>query len=185
MVPPEVGRSTNAGIDMTRHGEPCDMEPIQCSNRLLGGLLEVLMYATRSGQFDNAQSLLTALRTLRPNFRELDLVEGWLLVGRHQYADAARILRELHNGERAESVVPFASAMMALCLNALGDQEWHVYANEVLARDEDPDSVALVRTLIGVQEEMDAGTFGTATAAPAAESLDLSAYHSAHYFTRA
>jgi len=32
---------------------------------------------------------------------------------------------------------------------------------------------------------MDAGTFGTATAAPAAESVDLSAYHSAHYFTRA
>lgn len=28
------------------------MEPIQCSNRLLGGLLEVLMYATRSGQFE-------------------------------------------------------------------------------------------------------------------------------------
>ena len=164
------------------------MEPIQCSNRLLGGLLEVLMYATRSGQFEHAQSLLTALRTLRPNFRELDLVEGWLLVGRHQYADAARILRELHNGERAESVVPFASAMMALCLNALGDPEWHVYANEVLARDEDPDSVALVRTLVGVQEEMNAGTFsstaGGAPAAPAAESVDLSAYHSAHYFTR-
>lgn len=95
------------------------MEPIQCSNRLLSGLLEVLMYATRGGQFDHAQNMLVAMRALRPNFRELDLVEGWLLVGRNQYADAARILRELCNGQRAESVVPFASAMMALCLNAL------------------------------------------------------------------
>jgi type III secretion protein HrpB1 len=161
------------------------MEPIQCSNRLLSGLLEVLMYATRSGQFDHAQNMLVAMRALRPNFRELDLVEGWLLVGRNQYADAARILRELCSGQRAESVVPFASAMMALCLNALGDPEWHIYANQVLARDEDPDSVAMVRTLMGVQEEMNAGTLDTSSPAPAAaESVDLSAYHSAHYFTR-
>lgn len=77
------------------------MEPIQCSNRLLGGLLEVLMYATRSGQFENAQAMLVALRGLRPNFKELDLVEGWLLVGRHQYAEAARILRELLSSDGA------------------------------------------------------------------------------------
>ncbi|MHA6907610.1 HrpB1 family type III secretion system apparatus protein [Ralstonia pseudosolanacearum] len=158
------------------------MEPIQCSNRLLGGLLEVLMYATRSGQFENAQAMLVALRGLRPNFKELDLVEGWLLVGRHQYAEAARILRELLNSDGAPSVMPFASAMMALCLNALNDPEWHVHANEVLARDADPDSVTLVRTLLGAQQ----ASGGAAEAAAAvAEAIDMSAFHTSHYFTRA
>ncbi|MHA6846170.1 HrpB1 family type III secretion system apparatus protein [Ralstonia syzygii] len=158
------------------------MEPIQCSNRLLGGLLEVLMYATRSGQFENAQAMLVALRGLRPNFKELDLVEGWLLVGRHQYADAARILRELLHSDGAPSVMPFASAMMALSLNALNDPEWHVYANEVLARDADPDSVTLVRTLLGAQQ---AGASTADAASTAAEAIDMSAFHTSHYFTRA
>ncbi|MCF1442691.1 HrpB1 family type III secretion system apparatus protein [Ralstonia nicotianae] len=158
------------------------MEPIQCSNRLLGGLLEVLMYATRSGQFENAQAMLVALRGLRPNFKELDLVEGWLLVGRHQYAEAARILRELLSSDGAPSVMPFASAMMALCLNALNDAEWHVHANEVLARDADPDSVTLVRTLLGAQQ---ANSGNAEAAAAVAETIDMSAFHTSHYFTRA
>lgn len=43
----------------------------------------------------------------------------------------------------------------------------------------------MVRTLMGVQEEMNAGTLDTSSPAhAAAESVDLSAYHSAHYFTR-
>ncbi|AST34765.2 HrpB1 family type III secretion system apparatus protein [Ralstonia solanacearum] len=161
------------------------MEPIQCSNRLLGGLLEVLMYATRSGQFDNAQAMLVALRGLRPNFKELDLVEGWLLVGRHQYTDAARILRELLNSDGAPSVMPFASAMMALCLNALNDPEWHVHANEVLARDADPDSVTLVRTLLGAAQQEANGGNAAEASRTAAEAIDMSTFHTSHYFTRA
>jgi type III secretion protein HrpB1 len=41
------------------------------------------------------------------------------------------------------------TALLAVCLSSLGDAGWRVYANEVLARDEDAESVGLMNLLTG------------------------------------
>jgi type III secretion protein HrpB1 len=120
-----------------------------CSNRLVSGLVEMLTWAARNGHLDEADRLLAALHVMRPKFVELHAYDAWLLIRRNRMADAAQLLRQLEGRELQVPFGPYVTALLAVCLSSLGDAGWRVYANEVLTRDEDAESVGLMNLLTG------------------------------------
>jgi len=82
--------------------------------------------------------------------------------------DAAQLLRQLEGRELQVPFGPYVTALLAVCLSALGDPGWRVYANEVLTREEDPESVGLMNLLTGKRkkgEPNEAETPGASTGA--------------------
>jgi len=124
-----------------------------CSNRLVSGLVEMLTWAARTGHLDEADRLLAALHLMRPKFVELHAYDAWLLIRRNRMADAAQLLRQLEGRELQVPFGPYVTALLAVCLSALGDPGWRVYANEVLTRDEDAESVGLMNLLTGKRKK--------------------------------
>jgi len=121
----------------------------KCDNRVVTGLIEVLMAGINQGRLAESDALLAALRVLRPRFRELDTFDIWLLIKRKRYIEATQVLRNLHGSSPAMQNLPICTALQALCLYASGDDAWRISANEVLARNDDPEAVALVNLLFG------------------------------------
>jgi len=68
----------------------------KCDNRVVTGLIEVLMAGINQGRLAESDALLAALRVLRPRFRELDTFDIWLLIKRKRYIEATQVLRNLH-----------------------------------------------------------------------------------------
>ncbi|SDI39795.1 HrpB1 family type III secretion system apparatus protein [Paraburkholderia phenazinium] len=127
-----------------------------CSNRLVSGLVEMLTWAARTGHLDEADRLLAALHLMRPKFVELHAYDAWLLIRRNRMTDAAQLLRQLEGRELQVPFGPYVTALLAVCLSALGDPGWRVYANEVLTRDEDAESVGLMNLLTGKRKKDEA-----------------------------
>ena len=124
-----------------------------CSNRLVSALVELLTWAARKGHLDEADRLLAALHLMRPNFVELNAYDAWLLIRRNRMADAAQLLRQLEGRELQPPFGPYVTALLAVCMSSLGDASWRIYANQVLARDEDVESVGLMNLLMGKREK--------------------------------
>lgn len=123
-----------------------------CSNRLVSGLVEMLTWAARKGHLDEADRLLAALHLMRPKFVELHAYDAWLLIRRNRMADAAQMLRQLEGRELQAPFGPYVTALLAVCLSSLKDPSWRIYANEVITRDEDSESIGLVNLLMGKRE---------------------------------
>lgn len=121
----------------------------KCDNRVVTGLIEVLMAGINQGRLAESDTLLAALRVLRPRFRELDTFDVWLLIKRKRYIEATQVLRNLHGSSPEMQNLPICTALQALCLYASGDDAWRISANEVLTRNDDPEAVALVNLLFG------------------------------------
>ncbi|CAE6816378.1 MULTISPECIES: HrpB1 family type III secretion system apparatus protein [Paraburkholderia] len=136
------------------------MSLTKCSNRLVSALIEALMFGAKHGHIEQSERLLAALHVLRPNFVELHAYDAWMMIRRRDFAEAVRLLRPLEQQALRGSFGPYVAALLAVSLCGLDDPAWRVYANEVASRNEDPDSVELVMTLMGKQ---------SAAAAPAAE----------------
>lgn len=124
-----------------------------CSNRLVSALVELLTWAARKGHLDEADRLLAALHLMRPKFVELNAYDAWLLIRRNRMADAAQLLRELEDRELQPPFGPYVASLLAVCLSSLGDPSWRVYANQVLTREEDAESVGLMNLLMGKREK--------------------------------
>ncbi|WP_153099964.1 HrpB1 family type III secretion system apparatus protein [Paraburkholderia hayleyella] len=135
-----------------------------CNDTLVTALLEVLMHGARLGHLEQSERLLAALRVLRPNFIELGAYDGWMLIRRSRYSEAVRVLRELEHQPLRGTFAPYVRALIAVSLYGMEDPQWHVYAHDVVSGNEDPDSVELVATLLGLQTEHQARE----TAAPLA-----------------
>ncbi|WP_153075646.1 HrpB1 family type III secretion system apparatus protein [Paraburkholderia bonniea] len=138
---------------------------MDCSDKLVATLLEVLMYGARCGHLEQSERLLAALRVLRPNFIELGAYDGWMLIRRSRYSDAVRVLRALEHQPLRGSFASYVHALIAVSLYGMNDPQWRVYAHEVLSRGDDPDSMELVATLLGVPV---AGGVASANASAAA-----------------
>ena len=143
-----------------------------CSNRLVSGLVEMLTWAARKGHLDEADRLLAALHLMRPKFVELHAYDAWLLIRRNRMADAAQLLRQLEGRELQAPFGPYVTALLAVCLSSLKDPSWRIYANEVIARDEDGESVGLVNLLMGKRDtQTESGKPADGKSAPAAADL--------------
>ena len=120
-----------------------------CDKRVVTGLIEVLMAGINQGRLAESDALLAALRVVRPNFRELDTFDIWLLMKRKRYIEATQMLRNMHDSSPNMQNLPICTALQAMCLYASGDDAWRISANEVLTRNDDPEAVALVNLLFG------------------------------------
>ncbi|MCR4469763.1 MULTISPECIES: HrpB1 family type III secretion system apparatus protein [unclassified Burkholderia] len=134
------------------------MSLTKCSNRLVSALIEALMFGAKHGHIAQSERLLAALHVLRPEFVELHAYDAWLMIRRRDFAEAVRLLRTLEQRPLRGSFGPYVAALLAVSLCGLDDPAWRIYANEVADKNEDPDSVELVMTLMGKHK-----------AAPAAE----------------
>lgn len=143
----------------------------KCDRRVVTGLIEVLMAGINHGRLAESDALLAALRVLRPQFRELDTFDVWLLIKRKRYIEATQVLRNLHDSSADMQNTPICTALQALCLYASGDDAWRISANEVLTRNDDPEAVALVNLLFGKGPDADADAAPDTAGAPAAADL--------------
>ena len=125
------------------------MSVSQCSNRLIAALIEVLMFGAKHGHLEQSERVLTALHILRPNFVELHAYDAWMLIRRHDFADALRYLRDLEQRPLRGAFGPYVNALLAVTLYGLQDPSWRSYANDVINRNEDQDSVDIVNALLG------------------------------------
>ena len=153
----------------------------KCEKQVITGLIEILMTGINQGKLAEADAVLAALRVLRPRFRELDTFDAWLFIKRKQYVEATHVLSALQGGASELRNLPICTALHACCLYASADPAWRISANEVLARNEDPEAVALVNMILGkpVAEE------AAAEASSAAPSMDHAAAMSHQYYLRA
>jgi len=129
------------------------MDLTSCSKNLVSALVEMLTWAARKGHLDEAERVLAALHVMRPAFIELHAYDAWLQIRRNRPADAAQLLRQLEGRDLKAPFGPYVTALLALCLSSLGDPSWRIYANEVLERDEDAESVGLMKLLTGKRED--------------------------------
>ncbi len=125
------------------------MSLTQCSNRLISALIEVLMYGAKHGHLEQSERVLTALHILRPNFVELHAYDAWMMIRRHDFAGALRFLRDLEQRPLRGAFGPYVNALLAVSLCGLEDPSWRAYANDVVSRNEDQDSVDIVNALLG------------------------------------
>ena len=122
------------------------MSSIKAKGELVNGLIETVTIGLQRDKMAEAEAVLAAVRVLRPGLAVLDTFDAWLALKRGRFTDAALLLRNLDFGQAVPAI---GKALRACCLFAVGDADWRVSANEVLAEDADPDAVALVRLLIG------------------------------------
>jgi type III secretion protein HrpB1 len=72
-----------------------------------------------------------------------------MLIRRHDFAGALRYLRDLEQRPLRGAFGPYVSALLAVALYGLQDPSWRSYANDVINRNEDQDSVDIVNALLG------------------------------------
>lgn len=130
--------------------------------RLVPGLIELVTQGLTLEMVDDAEAVLSALHILRPDMRSFDIFNAWVMIKRGQYADASRVLRAF---DASPEMGPMATALLAVCNFANGDSEWQANVNEVIERNENPDAVALVNTLMGKVNGTNAGAGNEGSAA--------------------
>lgn len=113
--------------------------------RLVPGLIELVTQGLMFEMVDEAEAVLAALHVLRPEMQSFDIFNAWVLIKRGRYAEASRILRTF---DASPDMGPMATALLAVCNFANGDNEWRINANEILERNENADAVELVKTLM-------------------------------------
>ncbi|WP_322094825.1 HrpB1 family type III secretion system apparatus protein [Paraburkholderia bannensis] len=124
-----------------------------CPDKLVSALIELLVTSVNKGYLDESERLLAALQLMRPRFRELQVYDAWIFIARKQFHQAAQILRTLETQTLQQPFNAYVSALMAICLFSIKDPSWRIFANEVLARNEDSESIALVNLLMGNKPE--------------------------------
>ena len=110
------------------------------------GLIEVINTGLTHYLDEDSETLLQAVRILRPNFPHLALFEAQLAMHRGKWDESIRTLYDL------DAAVPnwmMCKALLAVCKYGLGDESWTVPANEVLAADASGASAQFVRSMLG------------------------------------
>lgn len=122
------------------------MSVIEANAGLVNGLIECMTIALHRDLMPEAETLLSALRVLRPGLSVLDIFEAWIALKRGQFTQAAQMLRNMDFEKGAPAI---GKALRACCLFAVGDPDWRISAEEVISENTDKDAVALVGLLTG------------------------------------
>ncbi len=140
----------------------------------VSGLVGLVSLAVDRELLDDAETLLGAVRLLRPKVSQLDFFEAWIAMKRGHWADAMRTLRNLDATAPEWST---AKAFLAYCQFATGDAGWRATAEDVLHTSTNAEALDMVRSLLHPDEAVadaagDDAAAGTAT--PPALTIDLS-----------
>ncbi len=115
----------------------------------VSGLVGLVSLAVDRERLDDAETLLGAVRQLRPKVAQLDFFEAWIAMKRVHWLDAMRTLRGL------DATAPewaMAKAFLAYCQFATGDQAWRATAEDVLQSSTHPEALDMARTLLHPEE---------------------------------
>lgn len=115
----------------------------------VSGLVGLVSLAVDRERLDDAETLLGAVRQLRPKVAQLDFFEAWIAMKRGHWTDAMRTLRGL------DATAPewaMAKAFLAYCQFATGDATWRATAEDVLQTSTHPEALDMARTLLNPEE---------------------------------
>jgi type III secretion protein HrpB1 len=146
------------------------MDPQLTRKDFVTALISVLSLAIDRDRIDDADTVLTALRALRPQMHELDTFEAWLAMKRQAWPEATRILRNL---DATLPTFQTARAFLAMCLYMTGDPSWRAVATDVAENSSDADAVAIASGLLQPEtvlgdDDAQAEAAGAEAAAPLA-----------------
>ena len=125
------------------------MNPQLQSQAVFGHLIDVLTLGISYLRLDDAESVLAALRALRPKMVELDTYEAWIAMRHGRWSEAIRLLGSLDANSQD---FPLGKALLAMAQFATHDPSWELTANEVLQENRSPEGVALARLLLNPEE---------------------------------
>ncbi|WP_431045577.1 HrpB1 family type III secretion system apparatus protein [Roseateles sp. L2-2] len=138
----------------------------------VSGLVGLVSLAVDRELLDDAETLLGAVRLLRPKVSQLDFFEAWIAMKRGHWTDAMRTLRNLDATAPEWST---AKAFLAYCQFATGDAAWRATAEDVLHTSTNAEALDMVRSLLNPDEAAaEAAGDESDAAAPPALTIDLS-----------
>lgn len=112
-------------------------------------LIDVISLGINHDRLEDAETVLTAVRGLRPRLAELDTFDAWIGMKRGQWAEAIRLLR---NVDASATNWWLGKALLAFCQFATGDVAWNATANDVVFNSDSPEAIGLVRLLLHPDE---------------------------------
>ncbi|MCU9952146.1 MULTISPECIES: HrpB1 family type III secretion system apparatus protein [Burkholderia] len=125
-------------------------EYMQCRPEIVGGLIETVSTAllrtfpkVTADPYD-IELILDALRVMRPNVAEIQMLDGVLCMACERWDDAIRTLSDVC--ATAPHFV-YGKALLAFCLSTKGDDAWKQHAAEALANNPNDDTLVLVKAL--------------------------------------
>ena len=122
------------------------MDPTFHRKPFVRALIEIVSLGITHKRTEDAETVLVAVRQLRPHLTELDTFEAWIAISRGHWHDAIRTLNNLDATTRNWSL---GRALMAFCQFAVGDPNWSISAHEVIEGDSTKEARSLVRLLLG------------------------------------
>jgi len=111
----------------------------------VAGLVDVVSMGINHNKLEDAETVLIAVRGLRPRLAELDTFDAWIAMKRSFWGDA---IRHLRNVDASASNWWIGKALMAFCQFATDDPSWQASANDVVHNSDSAEAIALVRLLL-------------------------------------
>lgn len=122
------------------------MSNLQCSPSVLNAMMSVFSGGMRMGAMPELYDLLGALRAWQPDSPLADVCEARLLINQTEWREAASLLRHVTS---RHTNLPIVSALYALCLFMLRDDEWRRAATEAVDTGNDT-AIAIVARFLNV-----------------------------------
>ncbi|KWI31368.1 type III secretion protein [Burkholderia ubonensis] len=132
-------------------------EYLNCSNEIVGGLIETVSVAlfrdfpSINVDLDDVEKVVGALTVLRSNVVEIETLAGVLHMFRGNWGEAIHVLHSVC--ERAPEF-SYARMLLAMCLSTSGDSSWRRVAAEAMELGADPHAADLVRVM-QAREDLD------------------------------
>jgi type III secretion protein HrpB1 len=106
-----------------------NMSDLQCSPPVLNALMSVFSAGMRIGAPAELDDMLIMLRTWQPHSPLADVCQARLLINHSQWREASQLLRHVTDHHAG---LPIVTALNALCLFMLQDDEWRRCASDVV-----------------------------------------------------
>jgi type III secretion protein HrpB1 len=92
-------------------------------------MMSVFSAGMRLGTQSELQDLLAAIRVWQPSSPLADVCEARMLINHTEWREAANLLRHVTS---RHANLPIVSALLALCLYMVRDDEWRIAAREAV-----------------------------------------------------
>jgi type III secretion protein HrpB1 len=125
------------------------MSNLQCSPSVLNAMLSVFSGGMRIGAMPELHDVLGALRAWQPDSPLADVCEARLLINQTEWREAATLL---HHVRTRHANLAIVSALHALCLYMVNDDEWRRAATEVIDAGNET-AIAIVARFLDVPSE--------------------------------
>jgi type III secretion protein HrpB1 len=96
-------------------------------------------------EIDDIEQLVGVLHVMRPNRAEFAFFDGWLMMLREEWSDAAQLFRDLADRSLC---LPASRGMLLRCLKAAQEPGWQEEARKLVEEGGDDEVTRLARVLL-------------------------------------